>query len=157
MSPRWLFFPAPATGGSPKLTFEGTIPAFTGLGTQQVGNIVWGGTDGGSTNYASPWGPIRTVQSWAHWFEFLFVVQGTYSTGAGWLSSVGGSIAQSDTIVKTGSTYLGPVDSISFVTSSSDGFVRMRFQGSTASAEQNIEDFWTALQAGNGIHITIDW
>lgn len=156
MSPRWLFFPTPASTSTPKLTFEGTIPAFTGLGTRQVGNQVWGGSTG-TGNYYGPWGPIRTVQSWAHWFEFIFVVQGTYSSGDDWLSKAGGSIAVSDTIVKTGSTVMGPVDSIQVISGSTSGFIRMRWHGTYSAAEQNIEDFWTALQAGNGIHITIDW
>lgn len=157
MTPRWLFYPTSSAAASPKVTFEGTIASFTGLGTRQVGSIVWGGTDGGSSNYTTGWGPIRTIQSWTHYFEFLFVVQGAYSTGAGWLANAGGSIAVSNTVVKTGSTVMGPVDSIAVVASSSDGFIRMRFSGSTSAAEANIENFWTALQAGNGIFISIDW
>ena len=150
MSNRWLFFPAPVSS-DPKFVWTATTNASSSSNTLQCTNEVFAGSDGGSSNYYKTWGPIRQSTS-VNYFELVFKVQGAYTFSSDWLATVPNGQFSSTTISSGTNVLSGSV--LSIITFTNNNFARVRWTPTTATARDN---FWTLLQAGAAISITLDW
>ena len=140
-------------GGSlaAKFTFEGTSAGTTG-NTTQVNSQVFGGTDGGAANYYSQWGPLRQSTS-ANYFEFVFRVQGAYANADAWKTSLPNS-QLGTTSISSGSTTLSTSASVIYYAPTTNSLVRIRWTPTTAS---DLANFWSLIQGGAPISISMDW
>lgn len=140
-------------GGSlvSRFTWSGTTAGTTG-NTTQVNSQTFTGSDGGSSNYYSTWGPLRQSTG-SNFFEFLFRVQGAYSNSAAWLATIPNSQISSTTVTSGSTTFSASSFSVHY-TSASDNVVRLRWTPTTAS---DLSSFWQLMQAGNPIEIELNW
>jgi len=140
-------------GGSlaAKFTFEGTAAGTTG-NTTQVNSMVFGGTDGGSTNYYDQWGPIRQSTA-GNYFEFLFRVQGAYASGDAWKTSLPNS-QLGTTAISSGSTTLSTSAVSIYYAATSNNLLRIRWTPTTST---DLANFWPLIQGGGPILISMDW
>ena len=152
MSNRWIFFPAPAVSGLPKLRWSGDL-VFYNSSRFNASNQVLTGTDSPGANYIPYTSfPVRKTTTL---IELLFGINtsGAYTSSTDWVSAVtaAGGLNLSSSTWSHGGAVLAAT-SISYA-SAGPGVARVRWNASSTV----ITNFWATMQAGETSTVSIDW